>query len=284
MSTRPFNLVPGAEPYPGYRLECELGRGAWSEVWQARRRDGSACALKFMDCQHDLAPAHEVRALQAVRQLRHPHLLGVENVWGCAGFVVIAMDLMEGSLLDLLGVYLNELDQPMATDHVCFFLSQAAEALDFLNTRQHVVNGLRVAFRHCDVKPSNLLVRGNTVKLADFSVAVPTAATMGPHRPSGTVVYSAPEVFQGWVSDRTDQYALAVTYYQLRTGRFPFHDIPAEFTKTYVHPTPDLSRVGPAEREALGRALAPVPHYRWPSCRDLMSHLSACCRPPAAAG
>jgi serine/threonine protein kinase len=279
VSTRPLELTVGTEPYPGYRLERELGRGAWSVVWEARRADGSPCALKFMDCRQDLAPAQELRALQAVRQLRHPHLLGVENVWCCPGYLVIAMEIMDGSLLDLLGVYLHELDQPMSAEHVAFFLSQAADAIDFLNARQHTINGQRVAFRHCDIKPNNLLVRGNMVKLADFSLAFPTASTMAPYRPCGTLVYGAPEVFQGFLSDRTDQYSLAISYYQLRTGRLPFHDTPASFTRSYVRPAPDLSYVTPAERDALSRALSPVPQNRWPTCREMMRQLSACCRP-----
>jgi serine/threonine protein kinase len=194
------------------------------------------------------------------------------------------MDLMDGSLLDLLEVYNAELQQPMAAAHVCFFLAQAAEALDFLNARQHAFNGQRVALRHCDVKPSNLLVQGQNVKLADFSLAVPATATMTPHRPSGTLMYSAPEIFHGWLSDKSDQYSLAISYYQLRTGRFPFHDTPATFSKTYVRPAPDLARVGSAERAVLGRALTAVPQDRWPSCGEMMRHLSACCTPAVAAG
>ena len=277
-------LVPGAEPYPGYRLVDVLGRGSWSEVWKARRDDGSFCALKFMDCEHELTPAQEVRALQAIRALRHPHLLAIDSVWSCARYVVIGMELMDGSLLDLLEVYLAELEQPMAPGHVCYYLSQAADALDFFNARQHVVNGQRVAFRHCDVKPSNLLVQGQSVKLSDFSLSVPTTATRVPHRRCGTLMYTAPEVFQGWLSDRTDQYALAVSYYQLRTGRFPFADTPEAFTGSYVRPAPDLSLVTAPERAILGRALAPVPQDRWPACVEMMRHLSACHAPATAAG
>jgi serine/threonine protein kinase len=260
-----------------------LGRGGWSEVWKARQPDGGECALKFMACDPSLAPSKEIRALQALRQLKHPYILEIRQIWSCAGYVVVVMDLCDGSLLDLLEVYVRELEEPMSPDHVCHFLGQAAEAIDFLNTRQHLINGQRVAIRHCDVKPSNLLVSGQIIKLADFSLAVPTTATMWYHRRSGTPLYCAPEVFQGWLSDRTDQYALAISYYQLRTGGLPFPNGPTTLVKEYVRPAPDLSAVTPREREVLMRALAHTPQNRWPSCAEMMQRLREGCMAMAAA-
>ncbi len=125
-----------------------------------------------------------------------------------------------------------------------------------------------MAVRHCDVKPSNLLVCGQIVKLADFSLAVPTTATMWYHRRCGTPRYCAPEVFQGWLSDRTDLYALAISYYQLRTGCFPFPDTPATIDAGYVRPEPDLSEVTHPEREVLRRAVGGAAGPLAELCRD----------------
>jgi serine/threonine protein kinase, bacterial len=284
VSGRANELAPGVVPYPGYQLIKPLGSGGWSEVWKARRPDGGACALKFMPCFPGMSPSKEIRALQALRDLKHPYLLEIRNIWSCAGYIVVVMELSDGSLLDLLEVYLRELSLPMSGSHVCFYLGQAAQAIDFLNTRRHTINEQRMAVRHCDVKPSNILVFGQTVKLADFSLAVPTTATMGYHRRSGTPRYCAPEVFQGWLSDRTDQYALAISYYQLRTGCFPFPDTPPTVHARYVHPEPDLSEVSRPERDVLRRALAPVPQDRWGGCVEMMQELARVCKAPSKAG
>ena len=40
-------------------------------------------------------------------------------------------------------------------------------------------------------------------------------------------------MFQGRISDRTDQYALAVTYCELRGGRLPFADTPPAVQRGY---------------------------------------------------
>jgi serine/threonine protein kinase, bacterial len=276
LTMRALPLAKDAEPCPGYRLVQHLGRGGCGEVWKAVGPEGRPEALKFLFCDSDLVAGQEVRALQMVRQLRHPHLMGINQVWCTANYIIIAMELAEGSLLDLLDVSYAEFGTPIAAAHLCHFLSQAAAALDFLNTRQHHLGGQRVAVRHCDVKPSNLLVREGQIKVADFSLAALVTAPLGYHRKAGTLDYAAPEVFQGRLSDRTDQYALAVSYVQLRTGQLPFRDTPSTFRSSYVRPTPNLSLVTPPEQPVLRRALDPVPQNRWPSCGEMMERLSEC--------
>jgi serine/threonine protein kinase len=267
-------LDVGSEPLPGYRLAQFVGRGSWGEVWKADKTNGQSIALKFLKCESTQAAAMEIRALQAIRHLHHPNLIRIEQVWCHLGYLIIGMELAEGSLLDLLDVYRAEFNLPIVAEHVCHYLGQIAGALDFLNTRQHRVDGRCVAIRHCDVKPSNLLLFGETAKLADFSVSTQSTSAFWYHRRVGTMDYIAPEVFQGRLSDRTDQYALAVTYCHLSGGRLPFSDSPATFARDYVRPAPDLEMLAPAERPVIARALAPVPQDRWPNCVELMGALS----------
>src|SRR5262249_49076736 len=159
--------------------------------------------LKFLPCSDDTSAAKEIRAIQYIRQLQHPHLTPIEQVWCQRGYVVVAMPLADGSLLDLLEVSQVEFETPIPPDQVCFYLGQAAEALDFLNTRQHVMDGASIAIQHCDVKPSNMLLFGETVKLCDFGLSSLTISPLQAHRKAGTRDYSAPEVFQGRISDWT---------------------------------------------------------------------------------
>jgi hypothetical protein len=81
---------------------------------------------------------------------------------------------------------------------------------------------------------------------------------------------------QGRLSDWTDQYSLAITYCQLRSGRLPFPAC-ASLSATMrpgARPAADLSMLAPAERPIIGRALAPAPQERWSTCRELMAELS----------
>ncbi len=267
-------LYEGLEPYPGYHLRQRLGRGGFAEVWEAETADAKTIALKFMPCDDGLAASKEIRSIQAVRQLSHPNLIQIDKVWCYPGYVVIAMELADGSLLDLLEAYQTEFGTYIVPDQACSLLAQAAKALDFLNTRQHSVDGQLVAIQHCDVKPSNLLLFGESVKVADFGLSAQTTTQLKSHRKAGTLDYTAPEVFQGRLSDRTDQYALAVTYCKLRAGRLPFPDTPASFKGEYTRPAPDLSMLPREEQPIVARALASVPQDRWPSCGEFMAQLS----------
>ncbi len=263
----------GLEPFPGFRLVRFLGRGSWGEVWKATRADGRPLALKFITCDRTQPASQEIRGLQAIRNLRHPNLIRIEQIWCHLGYVIVGMELAEGSLLDLLEVYRAEFGVPIVADHVCHYLAQIAAALDFLNTRQHNVDGNRVAIRHCDVKPSNMLLLGETAKLADFGVATQSTSPFWYHRRAGTLDYIAPEVFQGRLSDRSDQFALAVTYCHLRGGRLPFPSSPATFQPDYVRPAPDLGMLSAREQPIIARALDPVPQDRWDSCSEMIAEI-----------
>lgn len=265
-------LKAGLEPLPGYRLREPLGKGAFGEVWEARCADGKAVALKFLPCDHTQGASEESRSIQLVRQLKHPNLIHIDNVWCLPGYLVVSMELADGTLQDLYEAYQTKYGTSIIPEHLCLVLAQAAEVIDFLNARQHRINDQIVGLQHCDVKPSNLLLHGQTVKLTDFSLTSATMGVMKNHRQAGTPDFCAPEVFQGRLSDRTDQYALAVTYCVLRSGKFPFPPTPRPFSRTYVRPPADLMMLPEAERPIVGRALS-APIDRWPSCAEMIAQL-----------
>jgi serine/threonine-protein kinase len=267
----PLAITP--ELHPGYRLRRLRGRGSFGQVWEAETDTGEPVALKFLPCAGDQA-GMEVRALQLIRDLAHPGLIHIDKVWSAAGCLVVAMELADGSLADLLDVYRTDLKTALPRDHLLPLLAQAAEALDFLNTCQHYVHDHWVTLQHCDVTPTNLLVFGGTVKLSDFGLTTALTSYEKKHQRAGTPAYAGPEVFQGRVSEHTDQYALAVCYCMLRGGRLPFSDSPATFEPRYVRAAPDLSMLDAEERPAVSRALAPVPQDRWPSCGELVARLA----------
>ncbi|GIW79689.1 MAG: hypothetical protein KatS3mg105_1496 [Gemmatales bacterium] len=275
MAARVFTIRPGLEPYPGYKTIQLLGRGGYAEVWEAESPEGRI-ALKFLLANDSLATSREIRSMQAIRTLQHPHLLRIDRIWVYENYIVIAMELAEGSLLDLLDAYQAEFGTPIVPEQVCMYLSQAADALDFLNKRQHHIDGQLVAIQHCDIKPNNLLIFGDVVKLADYGLSSTTGTRGGlhAHRRAGTLDYTAPEVFQGQLSDKSDQYSLAITYCQLRGGRLPFTDTPSKFDRNYVRPEPDLTMLPEAERPIIARALSRVPQDRWPSCTEMMTELA----------
>src|SRR5262249_4335193 len=149
--------------------------------------------------------------------------------WCHLGYIVIAMERADGSLADLQATYRSEKGTAIIPEHACLLLSQAAAALDFLNTRQHVVDDQTIAIQHCDIKPSNMMLFGDTLKVADFGLAALMTGPVLARPPCGTPEYASPEVYHGRLSRASDQYSLAVTYCEVRGGRLPMARPPRTF-------------------------------------------------------
>lgn len=270
-----FEPEAGAAPFPGYRLVRLRGRGGFATVWEAEDPNGERVAMKFMSSANATTTSREVRCLQAIQALTHPNLLRIRQVWSIPGCIVIAMDLADATLLDLHELYIEEFNKLIEPEKLGQYLFQVAQALDFLNARKHKIDGRTVGLQHGDVKPNNILLVGDSAQLADYGLATPTSGPLAPCPRHGTAEYCAPEVFLGYLSDRSDQFAFAVTYFVMRTGRFPFPPPPAdrEKLKNFVRPDPDLTPLPYVERPVVARALSAVPQNRFPSCIDLMNAL-----------
>ena len=74
-----------------------------------------------------------------------------------------------------------------------------------------------------------------------------------------TPSYVAPEVLEGYVTDTSDQYSLAVTYCEMRGGRLPFTGGANQVIYAHLHKEPDLSALPAEERPVVARALAKDP-------------------------
>lgn len=262
----------GLEPVPGFQARAKLGRGGFGEVWEAVAADGSTVALKYLPCESKSSHviANEIRQLLSLRQIEHPHLIKVHNIHVLPGHIVINMEKADGSLSDLHRAYVEECKSHIPPDHLCDLLWQAAEALDFIAQQKTSTFGSS-GLQHCDVKPSNLLFIGECLKVADFGLCT----AQQPNRRGGfmgTPPYAAPELYHGRLSPRTDQYALAVSYCELRGGRLPFV---VRNAKSSEHQAagPDLTMLPAEERPVVARALDATWLDRWPSCKDFIRAL-----------
>ena len=95
----PLRIQAGAEPLPGYRLLQPLGRGGFGEVWKASGPGGFLVALKFVRWD-ETAGATERRALDVIRDLRHPNLIVTFGAWEVGSFLIVAMELADRTLWD----------------------------------------------------------------------------------------------------------------------------------------------------------------------------------------
>jgi|GEM_PF-3510859 len=251
-----------------YAFQARLGRGGMGEVYRAyARRRKAAVAVKLLPPQLARKPGAVDRFLAEYRHLArllHPNLLQVYDFGQDEQRkdYFIAMRLAPGGTLK------DRLEENATRGRVIGLLTaarivgQVAAALYLAHSRGLI---------HRDIKPANILL-GNAdwPLLGDFGVAVPIEGATSDT--AGTPVYLAPEVWQGQPSSAaSDQYALAVTTYQILTGRLPFEaaDL-AELRRQHLEDEPSPLRDSvpglPEEVEAvIRRGLAKDPALRYPT-------------------
>src|SRR5947209_11967480 len=95
---------PNAEPIPGYRLIEPLGHRGFGEVWKCEAPGGLYKAIKFvfgnlnsMDMEGARAE-QELKALQRIKEVRHPFVVSLDRIEVVSGELVIVMELADRSL------------------------------------------------------------------------------------------------------------------------------------------------------------------------------------------
>ncbi len=273
----PLLNEPDAEPIPGYRLLEFLGRGGFGEVWKCEAPGGLVKAIKIvrgnvqaLDGER-LPVEQEWKALQLVKTIRHPFLLGIDRLEVLDGELVVVMELADSSLADAFRQRREAGLAGIPRAELLAYLREAAEALDVINLQHRL--------QHLDVKPANLFLVHRHVKVGDFGLLSRLCAANEPTRDAQlaglTPLYCAPETLDGAVSGRCDQYSLAVVYQELLTGQLPFRARNArELMIRRATSDPDLSSLPAEDRPIVARALARDPTARYASCTEFVRALA----------
>ncbi len=262
-----LNPAKVREPIPGYVLKERIGVGGYGEVWSAQAPGDLSKAVKLVYGHFDDARAsRELKALKRVKEVRHPFLLSLERIEVVDGQLIIVTELADRSLKE-------RFEEAQAQggciprDELLSYLRDAADALDYMSDN--------FSLQHLDVKPENLLLVGNHVKVADFGLVKElqdvTSSMMGGLTP----VYASPEVFDGRPSQRSDQYSLAIVFQEMLTGVVPFPGkTAAQLASQHLHARPRLTSLPAADQDVVARALAKDPSQRFASCRELIDTLA----------
>ncbi|HWY88678.1 MAG TPA: protein kinase, partial [Gemmataceae bacterium] len=264
-----------AEPIRGYRLLERLGSGGFGEVWKCEAPGGIFKAIKFVygdlnGLDNDSIRAEEeLRAVQRIKSIRHPFLLSMDRVENVAGELIIVTELADHNLDELLQKYRSQGQPGIPRAEVLTYLREAAEVLDLLN--------LKFDLQHLDVKPRNLFLVSNHVKVADFGLVNSLAGANNAKLELGAItpLYAAPELFLGSISRHCDQYSLAIVFQELLTGKLPYVGKNSrQLLMLHTQGEPDLTSLPTADRALIARALAKNPEDRFPSCMELVRALA----------
>lgn len=204
-----------------YRLDEPVGSGGMATVWRGydlRLQRTVAVKLPAPHLARSAQTQQRTTAeAQTVARLTHPNIAAVFDTGRVRSGLrnrlpYLVMEFVEGHSLQtrLRGV------QPMHWTTAVKICAQVAAALAAAHERGIV---------HRDVKPDNIMLTRDVVKVVDFGLAalLPIPATSTRIR-LGTPEYMAPEQLRGEpVTAAGDVYALGTVLYRLLTGSLPWH-------------------------------------------------------------
>jgi branched-chain amino acid transport system ATP-binding protein len=216
--------MAGADPYTGrfvagFLVGEKIGEGGMGAVYLAMQtRLARQVAFKILPAAlRDEEPRllkRFLREAKAAARVSHTNVVQVYDAGADKEIHFIAMEYVPGVGLDeLLGKY-GYFTEAEAV-HIAI---QAARGL-----RAAAAQGIV----HRDVKPGNLMIsRDGVVKVADFGLARDISASSvitAQGHVMGTPAYMSPEQCMGRsVDERSDQYSLGITLFEMFTGRRPF--------------------------------------------------------------
>lgn len=253
-----------------YQIREKIGAGGMGTVYHAWDRDIERdVALKWLPESFSADPNFVERFRREARfiaRLEHPHIVPIYDVGQYQGRPFIIMRLLSG------GTLRDRLARPdFGLVTLMPVMNQIADALMAAHS-QHIV--------HRDIKPGNILFDDRGVAfLSDFGVAklLDAATMLTGSGVVGTPAYMSPEQFIGQEIDgRTDQYALAVVFYEALSGQLPFDGNTVQMM--YKHLNTEASEIDLAKlpalvglNQVLKKALAKNPNDRYPTVQEFVA-------------
>jgi WD40 repeat protein/serine/threonine protein kinase len=265
------------EPQPGelfanrFEIVRRLGTGTFGSVYHAfDKRDYCDVALKVPseDILFNPQFMERFRAEAAVLQrMRHPNIVTFYDAQLDSSPRFLVAELIKGKDLEQEIIQARKAGRWIDRNDALTIVEKLARALHHAHKKNVI---------HRDVKPANIMIAGEVVKLTDFGLARigdPNMTQAGTK--IGTPFYMSPEQVSGdpsRVDARSDQYALAVVLYELLCKRRPFDGTTAEvvYMKIVHEAPPSLTAIDstiPADlAEVCLKGLAKNPADRWPHC------------------
>ncbi len=236
-------LEPGSLFAEKYRIGPLLGEGGMGKVYRAERlADGRAVAIKLVRAGNPRTLARFAREAELVARIDHPNVVSVLD-FGITDKAVLflVLELVEGNSLEHARQRFGDVTWAVP------MVAQLAKAIE-------TIHALGVV--HRDIKPGNVLVAGDVLKLTDFGVAQigrapdpdrteaktvesdkeadpDETATINPNPDPnltkvgmliGSPLYMAPELSQGadHASPRSDLFSFGMVAYEMLSGKRAF--------------------------------------------------------------
>jgi len=258
-----------------YDIADEIGRGAFSVVKKAKnRKTGKEVAIKFIEKKfvdkQDLVLLG--REIDIMKQLDHPHVLKLFEVFETDEIIALVMELVNGGELFYKIVEKGNYSEKDAASIV----HQMIRGVEYLHGR---------GIAHRDLKPENLLCMIEDSKeyqpfrvvIADFGLSKTFGGGEALETSCGTPDYVAPEVItaEGTYDNSVDMWSCGVITYVLLCGFSPFlsSNQTGLFEKImkaeYDFPDPEWTHISEQAKDFIRKLLVKEPEKRYTAAQCL---------------
>jgi eukaryotic-like serine/threonine-protein kinase len=261
-----------------YQIIEKLGKGTTGLVYKGLDpKLNRLVAIKIIrfsdDFDEDMIEEIKERFLREAEiagRLSHPGIVTIHDVGEDDDLTYMAMEYLEGESL----IRYCSSEKRLPLTRVLDVVAKVAEALDYAH-KQGVV--------HRDIKPANIMLLHNgNIKVTDFGIAKAMSSTRTKTGVIlGTPNYMSPEQIMGHKIDaRTDIFSLGVLFFQLLTGKLPFHGENLSGLLYHItqgkHPSLRLieSGIPKACEQIIDKALAKNPRDRFRTAGQMARYLS----------
>ncbi|XP_025725120.1 MAPK/MAK/MRK overlapping kinase [Callorhinus ursinus] len=192
-----------------YKAIVKIGEGTFSEVMKMQSlRDGSYYACKQMK-QHfeSIEQVNSLREIQALRRLNpHPNILMLHEVVfdRKSGSLALICELMDMNIYELI----RGRRHPLSEKKIMHYMYQLCKSLDHMH---------RSGIFHRDVKPENILIKQDVLKLGDFGSCRSVYSKQPYTEYISTRWYRAPECLltDGFYTYKMDLWSAGCVFYEI---------------------------------------------------------------------
>lgn len=284
-------LAGSEELFAGkFKLGKELGRGAFSVVYEATDFVEGPMAVKIIDSPGSFDRVR--REVAVLRMIRHPNVVQVYSTGRTDDQrFYIASELVKGTVVQ---EFVEDPDKRLADEEAVRLVGELLSALISIHPDETRIEELRsgemspaeftelqglqeAGFVHRDVKPSNMILSdAGVLKLFDFNIASSVGDPVVTQ--SGTGPYQPPDAsFDSW-DVGTDLFAAGVVLYQLLTCEHPYKRMQPRADEDPRDPRVFRPELSPALGKFLLRATGPRGQGRFASAKEMQAALESAWR------
>ena len=240
-----------------YEVLTMIGSGGTSRVYLvADRHIGRSLAMKVIGI-GSLKAFHFARSeIESLRRVKYPLFPGIVDAFCDRRYIYIISEYVRGLSLAKLS------RQCRLSRNRCLAITERiCEALIYLHEMSEPM-------LYLDLKPENIIITEDTLPhLIDFGIASLLAAK---HIPVGTAGYSPPEQYEAGsqMDERTDLFALGMTYYSIRCSVIPDADL-----STALADIRHSRILGHKEKAFLLKCCAPDKNERFCTSREVLKQI-----------